>query len=148
MERDFLDKLAFSKDIERGERERSFVKYITKRVKQSETVIYLLTNSKTDEWYGFVALSATLLDKHPAIQIDYIFVNDKYSKVDMDILDGKRVSEYLLTFAIKKSYEISENIGVRYLILLPDEDILIEFYKQFGFKKFQNTVESWMFYKL
>lgn len=64
----------------------------------------------------------------------------------LDILDNTKTSHYLVEFAIETAKELQEIVGLRYLVLLPDNDRLQAIYKEMGFNKLNK--QNWMFLKL
>ena len=55
-------------------------------------------------------------------------------------------STYLIEFAIEIAKEIQDQVGLRYLVLLPDNDRLQSIYKDMGFQVLPKN--EWMFIKL
>ncbi|CAA6817176.1 MAG: Unknown protein [uncultured Sulfurovum sp.] len=141
---DLLDDLELSPNPEQAQREKPFIEDICKRVQKAGTVLYLLKHE--EETLGFIALSASSIDDFPSLQVDYLFVNNPYRGVELDFLDNTKTSNYLVEFAIEIATELQENVGLRYLVLLPDNDRLQAIYKEMGFNKLNR--ENWMFLKL
>ena len=113
------------------------------------TTIRDINNNKL----GLIALSngsLELKDKLlPAIIIDYIFVDSRY-RANNKILDIK-VSQMLIIYAIQKAIEISQTVGIRYLILRPDggkeNKKLVSFYESMKFQ-YMTDKHEWMYLKL
>ncbi len=114
----------------------------------------LSDNSKTIKGkLGLIALSNGSLEledkKLPAIIIDFVFVDNRYrgDSVNTDI----KVSQMLLYYAIQKAIEISQTVGIRYLILRPDggkeNKRLVTFYESMQFK-YMTDKHEWMYLKL
>jgi len=141
---DILSNLKLSDNLDNSEREKLFIEDICKRVQKNGTVIYLLRDS--DETFGFIALSASSIDAFPSLQVDYIFVSEPYRGIPLENLDNSKTSTYLIEFAIEIAKEIQEQVGLRYLVLLPDNDRLQTVYKDMGFQVLPKN--EWMFIKL
>ncbi len=102
---------------------------------------------------GLIALSNGSLElenkKLPAIIIDFIFVDNRYRS---DTLNADiKVSQMLLYYAIQKVIEISQTVGIRYLILRPDggkeNKKLVSFYESMEFR-YMTDKHEWMYLKL
>ncbi len=141
---DILSNLKLSDNLDNSEREKLFIEDICKRVQKNGTVIYLLRDA--DETFGFIALSVSSIDTFPSLQVDYIFVSEPYRGVALKKLDHSKTSTYLIEFAIETAKEIQEQVGLRYLVLLPDNDRLQTVYKDMGFQVLPK--KEWMFIKL
>jgi len=139
-----LSKLKLSKDIEKAQRERLFIEEISKRVIKSETVLYVL--QEADEIFGLIALSVSSIDTFPSLQIDYLFVSEPYRGIYLNRLDNTKISTYLIEFAINIAKRVQEDVGLRYVVLLPDNDKLQLTYKKMGFQLLQQS--KWMFIKV
>lgn len=138
-----LSKIKLSKNIENSNRESLFIKDICKRVEKSKTVLYVLKND--EEIIGFISLSATSIDDQPSIQIDYIFVSESYRSTHLEILDNLKPFKYLIEIAINIAKKLRLEIGVKYLVLSPDNDDLKEKYKKVNF---QSLNKDWMYLKI
>ena len=136
-----LESLELSDTLEQKNREILFIKDICKRVEKSKTVLYVL--KKDDENLGLVSVSATSMEDFPALQIDFLFVSKNYRGQIFDELDNLKVSEYLIEFVISISKNLQENIGLKYIVLLPDNKDLEKIYKKLNFNKLNKT--GWMF---
>ena len=90
-------------------------------------------------------MSTTSFEEQPSLQIDYIFVNDKYRGVVVEELDNCKPFRYLVEFAINIANEIKRIVGLRYLLLSPDSDELKEKYKQVDFRELNDDL---MYFKL
>ena len=141
---DILSDLKLSTNLDNSQRERLFIEDICKRVQKNGTVIYLLREG--NETFGFIALSVSSIDTFPSLQVDYIFVSEPYRGVPLEKLDNSKTSTYLIEFAIEIAKEIQEQVGLRYLVLLPDNDRLQSVYKDMGFQVLPK--KEWMFIKL
>lgn len=124
-------------------RDELFIKDICKRVSKSKSVLYILNIN--DIVVGFISLSVTTIAEQPSLQIDYIFISDKYRGKSMEILENNKPFRYLIKMAINIAEEISKNVGLRYIVLSPDNDNLKEKYKKVGFEK---LTDSYMNFKL
>ena len=141
---DILSYLKLSTSLDNSQREKLFIEDICKRVQKNGTVIYLLRDGS--ETFGFIALSVSSIDTFPSLQVDYIFVSEPYRGVPLKTLDDSRTSTYLIEFAIEMAKDIQERVGLRYLVLLPDNDRLQSVYKDMGFQVLPK--KEWMFIKL
>ena len=141
---DILSNLKLSDNIDNSEREKLFIEDICKRVQKNGTVLYLLRDQ--DETFGFIALSVSSIDTFPSLQVDYIFVSEPYRGVCLEKLSDSKTSTYLIEFAIEIAKEIQDQVGLRYLVLLPDNDRLQSIYKDMGFQVLPKN--EWMFIKL
>jgi len=141
---DILSALKLSSTSDNAQREKLFIEDICKRVQKRGTVLYLLRDE--DETFGFIALSVSSIDTFPSLQVDYIFVSEQYRGVCLEALDNSKTSTYLMEFAIEIAKEIQDKVGLRYLVLLPDNDRLQDVYKEMGFQVLPK--QEWMFIKL
>ena len=141
---DILANLKLSDNLDNAQREKLFIEDICKRVQKSGTVLYLLRDA--DETFGFIALSVSSIDTFPSLQVDYIFVSESYRGVCLEKLDNTKTSTYLMEFAIETAKEIQDKVGLRYLVLLPDNERLQSVYKDMGFQVLPK--QEWMFIKL
>jgi len=141
---DILSNLKLSDNVDNSEREKLFIEDICKRVQKNGTVLYLLRDQ--DETFGFIALSVSSIDTFPSLQVDYIFVSEHYRGVCLENLDNAKTSTYLIEFAIEIAKEIQDQVGLRYLVLLPDNGRLRLVYKDMGFQVLPKN--EWMFIKL
>jgi len=141
---DILANFKLSDNLDNAQREKLFIEDICKRVQKSGTVLYLLRDA--DETFGFIALSVSSIDTFPSLQVDYIFVSESYRGVCLEKLDNTKISTYLMEFAIETAKEIQDKVGLRYLVLLPDNERLQSVYKDMGFQVLPK--QEWMFIKL
>lgn len=140
----FLSDIELSSNLEQAQRETVFIKDICNRVLKAGTVIYALKNE--GETLGFIALSVSSIDSFPSLQIDYLFVSSPYRGLILKDLEDTKTSIYLIEFAIEIAKEIQEKVGLRYLVLLPDDERLHKVYQDIGFQQFPK--KDWMFFKL
>ena len=136
-----LESLELSELLEQKNREILFIKDICKRVEKSKTVLYVL--KKDDENLGLISISVTSMEDFPALQIDFLFVSKKYRGLVLEELDNVKTSEYLIELVIAIAKDIQENIGLKYIVLLPDNKDLEKIYKELNFNKLNKT--GWMF---
>lgn len=140
---------------QRGIREKEILTQTFIDASLGNTKITMISDeSKTiKDKLGLIALSNGSLEledkKLPAIIIDFIFVDNRYRG---DILNtDTKVSQMLLYYAIQKAIEISQTVGIRYLILRPDggkeNKRLVTFYESMNFRYMTNKHE-WMYLKL
>ena len=124
-------------------RETIFIEDICKRVEKSKTVLYVLKYQES--LIGLVAMSATSIKDQPSMQIDYIFVNKEYRSKKLYFLDSCKPFRYLIDLSISIAKDIQSQIGLRYIVLAPDNDDIKSKYEQVGFS---NLDDDWMFSKL
>ena len=138
-----LKKLQFSDDIQQSNREELFIKDVCTRVSKSKSVSYVLEFE--EKIIGLIALSATSITDQPSIQIDYIFVSNSFRNKNLEILNDFKPFRYLINLAISLAEDISKKLGLRYIVLSPDNDDLKDKYVKVGFKKLN---KEWMFFKI
>ena len=138
-----LKKLQFSDDIQQSNREELFIKDVCTRVSKSKSVLYVLEFE--EKIIGLIALSATSITDQPSIQIDYIFVSNSFRNKNLEILNDFKPFRYLINLAISLAEDMSKKIGLRYIVLSPDNDDLKDKYVKVGFKKLN---KEWMFFKI
>lgn len=138
-----LKKLQFSNDIQQATREELFIKDVCTRVSKSKSVLYVLEFE--EKIIGLISLSATSITDQPSIQIDYIFVSQSFRSQNLEILNELRPFRYLINLAISLAEDMSKKLGLRYIVLSPDNDDLKEKYLSVGFKKLN---KDWMFFKI
>ena len=141
---DVLSHVELSTHLEQSQRERDFIEDICKRVQKSSTVLYLLKHN--NDTLGFIALSVSSIGDFPSLQIDYLFVNHTFRGQSLEILDNLKTSTYLIEFAIELAKEIQGLAGLRYLVLLPDNNKLQDVYKDIGFLNLPK--QEWLYVKL
>lgn len=138
-----LKKLQFSDDIQQANREELFIKDVCTRVSKSKSVLYVLEFE--EKIIGLIALSATSITDQPSIQIDYIFVSNSFRNTNLEILNDFKPFRYLINLAISLTEDMSKKLGLRYIVLSPDNDDLKDKYVKVGFKKLN---KEWMFFKI
>ena len=138
-----LKKLQFSDDIQQSNREELFIKDVCTRVSKSKSVLYVLESG--EEIIGLVALSASSVTDQLSVQIDYIFVSQSFRSQNLEILKQLRPFRYLINLAISLADDMSKRLGLRYIVLSPDNDDLKDKYVKVGFKKLN---KEWMFFKI
>ena len=136
-----LKKLQFSNDIQQASREELFIKDVCTRVSKSKSVLYVLESE--EKIIGLIALSASSVTDQPSVQIDYIFVSQSFRSQNLEILNELRPFRYLINLAISLAEDMSKKLGLRYIVLSPDNDDLKEKYLSVGFKKLN---KDWMFF--
>ena len=143
---EILKNLSLSQNIEEKTRETIFIKDICKKIKKSKTVLYLLKINTTI--IGLVAISVTSsINEQPSVQIDYIFINSDYRGKNLEILENTKPFRYLIEFVIDVAKRLQSEVGLRYIILSPDNDDLKEKYNNLGFQKLAKSIE-WMYLKI
>lgn len=138
-----LRKLQFSDDIQQSNREELFIKDVCTRISKSKSVLYVLEFE--EKIIGLIALSATSITDQPSIQIDYIFVSNSFRNKNLEILNDFKPFRYLINLAISLAEDMSKKLGLRYIVLSPDNDDLKDKYIKVGFKKLN---KEWMFFKI
>ena len=138
-----LKKLQFSDDIQQSSREELFIKDVCTRVSKSKSVLYVLEFE--EKIIGLIALSATSITDQPSIQIDYIFVSNSFKNKNLEILNDFKPFRYLINLAISLAEDMSKRLGLRYIVLSPDNDDLKDKYVKVEFKKLN---KEWMFFKI
>ena len=141
---EILSSVELSSDLEQSQQEKNFIEDICKRVQKSSTVLYCLRHNGAT--LGFIALSVSSIGDFPSLQIDYLFVNHLFRGKTLEILDNLKTSTYLIEFAIELANEIQELAGLRYLVLLPDNNKLQDVYKNIGFLNLPK--QDWLYIKL
>lgn len=152
--------IIFHTNPKREKREKGFIEKICKNVEKNDSVIYLLKSK--DVSIGLISLSASSVANYPSLQIDYIFISYPYRKKQLELeggmealkalptfheLDGSTPSEFILDFAIQKVSELQKIIGMRYLVLVPDNLELAKMYRSIGFE-YMTQNKKWMFTKI
>ncbi len=105
--------------------------------------MYVLKNN--NDIIGLVALAATSIKDQPSVQIDYIFVSQKYRGQKILQLDNCKPFKYLIDISVNIAKDFKSAIGLRYLVLSPDNNELKEKYKQVNFQKLD---DDWMYLKI
>lgn len=136
-----LSTFELSDNYEQKTREILFIEDICKRVKQSKTVLYVL--SIKDKNIGLVSISTTSIDEFPALQIDFLFVDKDYRGIVLNELDNLKTSQYLIELVISIAKDIQSSAGLKYIVLLPDNNDLEKIYKDLNFNKLNKT--GWMY---
>jgi GNAT superfamily N-acetyltransferase len=143
---EILENLSLSPNIEEARRERIFIKDICKKVKKSKTVLYTLKNDTII--IGLVAISVTSsINEQPSMQIDYIFIDSDYRGKNLEILENTKPFRYLIEFVIDVAKRLQSEVGLRYIVLSPDNDDLKEKYNNLSFQKLAKSIE-WMYLKI
>ena len=124
--------------------EEQYIKQMIKAHNRQETKIYLLQELTENKVYGFIALSATELNKKPALLIDYLFTAVNYRKIVFVDLNNKKVSNYLLEFSLDIALQVRKLIAIKYILLEIADDKLKTFYQQAGFQTLPSQ-NDWMF---
>ena len=135
-----LENLNLSQNLEQKNREELFIKDICKRVKKSKTVLYVLKKDGLN--IGLISISVTSIEDFPALQIDFLFVDIKHSGLFLCGLDNVKASEYLIELAISIAKDIQSTVGLKYIVLLPDNEDLEKTYKNLNFNKLNK--DGWM----
>jgi hypothetical protein len=138
-----LNKIKLSSDIQLANREELFIKDICKRVSKSKSVLYVLEDG--NNIIGLFSMSATNVKDQPSAQIDYIFVNKLYRGKSLEVLENYKPFRYLISLAVILAEQISKEMGLRYIVLSPDNNDLKEKYKQVDF---QILDDDWMYLKI
>ncbi len=127
-----LQSFTYHTDTNRASRERGLLEETIKFVQKKKTLIYIL--KQNDIFLGLVSLSASSIDDAPIVQIDYLFVDFNYRKIQIEELSDT-IANYLIAFSMDIAKNIQESIGLKYLALYPDGQSknLISHYKNMGF---------------
>lgn len=125
------------------DREKTFIKGICKRVSKSKSVLYVLKDD--NRIIRLIAISVTSFEEQPSLQIDYRFVSEVYRSKNLSILDNLKPFRYLIELVISIFTKIRNEVGLRYIILLPDNDELKDKYVKVGFSLLD---KEWMYLKL
>lgn len=141
--RNLLSKIKLSNDINDSQRESLFIKDICNRIEKSKTVLYVLELNK--EIIGLISLSATSIQDQPSMQIDYIFVSENYRGKNLEELDNLKPFKYLIEMAINLVKEVKLLVGIRYIVLSPDNEDLKYKYEKVSFKELN---DEWMYLKI
>ena len=141
---DILSDVGLSDELPQARREKSFIEDICRRIEKSSTVLYVLKDG--DITLGFVALSVSSIGDFPSLQVDYLFVSQAYRGKPLKVLDDLKTSHYLVEFVIEVAKEIQQIAGLRYVVLLPDNDKLNDIYKNMGFVTLPK--HEWLYVKL
>jgi hypothetical protein len=122
-------------------RHKEFIKLLSKSCLKGDTIVYVLKID--DEICGFIGLSASKIDSIPCINIDYLHVVEKYRKNIFENLNNQKISEFLISFSIKKAVDIKNSVGLRWLILTPDNEELEKYYiDSFEFTKYKSKKDD------
>lgn len=128
-------------NLTNDDRQKQFIKALYKGCQNSDTVIYYL--SIDNDICGMIGLSASRVDNIPCLHIDYLFVKEEYRKNIYENLNNKKISEYLISLAISLATEIKEKMGLRWLVLNPDNSELEKFYiDSFKFTKYKTSKDK------
>jgi len=136
-----ISSIELSDSFEQKNREKLFIEDICKRVEKSKSVLYVLCID--DKEIGLVSLSVTAIEEFPSLQIDFLLVDKNYRGRVIEELDDVKASEYLIELSISIAKEIQEKVGLKYIVLLPDNDDLREIYQELNFSKLNKN--GWMF---
>ena len=88
-------------------------------------------------------MSVTAIEEFPSLQIDFLLVDKNYRGRVIEELDNVKASEYLIELSISIAKEIQEKVGLKYIVLLPDNNDLREIYQELNFSKLNKN--GWMF---
>ena len=136
----FLKNFQFAND-----HERQYLKHLAKLASDNKVRIHLLadTNNKT---VGLIALSLTTIFGSTCMAVNYLFTSVPYRKTDLVGLGGKKVSEYLIEFAVDSAMEMSLKVPIHFIALQPAHEKLEQFYTLLGFKRLHH--KDWMFLRI
>ncbi|NWF67378.1 MAG: hypothetical protein HXX81_07935 [Campylobacterales bacterium] len=132
-----------------NDREVGFIKQAFNDCSNYKNVIYALFDEQ-NIIYGFIALSASKVELIPCLLIDYIFVVKEYRKIIFPKLNNLKVSAYLLSLADDIAEDIKSKIGLKWIVLIADNDKLADYYvSEFDFKKFKSKEKfEYLFIKI
>ena len=92
---------------------------------------------------GLISISVTSIEDFPALQIDFLFVDANYRGLILNELDNVKASEYLIELAISIAKNLQSIVGLKYIVLLPDNKELEKTYNNLNFNKLNK--DGWMF---
>ena len=128
-------------NLTNDDRQKQFIKALCRGCEKSDTVVYYLCLD--GNICGFIGLSSSRVDNIPCLHMDYLFVKEEYRKIIYAELDNKKISEYLISISMALAMEVKEKIGLRWLVLNPDNDELEKFYiDSFKFVKHKTKKEK------
>lgn len=155
--RSLLSSVEYHSDVAREEREKALFSQALSYAQNKSTKLYSLRDDtkQLKGILGFIALSASEViigeTKKPTVLIDFLFVNNQYRSKTYPQFSDAKISTVLIEFAIATALEVSELLGVSYLVLYPEggkENVrLVEFYKMIGFE-FMTKKHEWMYLKI
>lgn len=129
-----------------NERERTFIKDICKKCGEDIIIYYL---SQGQIIYGFVAVSVNKINNIPCISIEYLLVKEEYRKKIYEELDKKFISEFLIYFVYELGKKLKNDIGIRWLALIPDNAQLEKYYiNTYNFVKYETNKKVFLFLSL
>lgn len=71
------------------------------------------------------------------------FKLEKYRKRSFEELNNQKISKHLISFAVKLSLGLKESVGLRWVVLTPDNDELERYYiEAFGFTKHRSKKDN------
>lgn len=126
----------------------SYVKHSAgQESRKNVTVVYVLIERTSFDVTGYYTLNAASIEatdlpqpltkklpKYPALPaalIGRFAVDSRYQ--------GKRLGEYLLMDALKRSYDVSKDIGTLAVIVQAKNDRVKQFYRRYGFQEAVST---------
>lgn len=122
---------------------------LLRKASRNKTRLHLLVIPERSEVTGLIALSVSTLrpdEDVPCIVIDYLLAAIPYRRMTFQQLGNKRISEYLVEYAVEIAQETNSNIPFRYVALHPVHHKLIPLYVSLGFKPLDNS--GWLFFKI
>ena len=143
LHKDILKEVVLSDDTESRYREELFIKDICKKVKVNQTVMYKLQIDNNT--IGLISTSVTSIKEQPSLQIDYIFISKPYRGIKLDKLNQHKPFRYLIKLLINTAERIQEDVGLKYIVLSPDNDELKSKYKNLNFLPLS---DDWMYKKI
>lgn len=85
----------------------------------------------------------------PCISIEYLLVKEEYRKKIYEELDKKFISEFLIYFVYELGKKLKNDIGIRWLALIPDNAQLEKYYiNTYKFVKYENNKKVFLFLSL
>jgi hypothetical protein len=129
--------------------EANYCRQLIRKASRNRTRLHLLADLEAGDICGFIALSAATLlpyEDVPCIVVDYLLTVLPYRGVVFEELGNRRISEYLVDYAIRIAEEMNANVPFRYLALFPAHEKLFPLYHAFDFKAFDNS--GWLFFKI
>lgn len=98
--------------------------------------------------------TTTEVDDQVSIDVEFLFVEKEYRKIQFDELGDIKLSEYLLIDYVASTIgeEIKNKIGISSVALTPANEKIRDLYTEYGFKTIDGSgskeAEDWMLFNL
>lgn len=146
----FLHPQTFLKRLEQvNSVEYTYCSQLIRQAAKNQTRLHLLVTTETLKIVGLIALSTANILKGgdaPCIVIDYLLTAQPYRGQFYNQLDNRKISEYLVDYALKTAAQINNDVPVRYVTLLPAHEKLIPLYNSLKFIPLDKS--GWLFFKV